>query len=590
MARDDAIGSERPGWQRHGVVVFLYFVLALIMTWPVMATPGLYIISEYMDTSTAFYNLWWFHQAVCELHTWPWTNTLINYPYDFSMAMFPMWVPYDALVLPVIEAKGAHGLPLALNIIIIISFTARGYVTFVFVRYLVQKSPPAFLAGVVLAFSPYVFWNITRVHASCLELVVLLVYFFLRTLRERDWKPAAGLSASACLLLYTSPSYTADMVLFLPLLGIYTAMREREAVLTRSTLVRLAAAAAVTLAVCSPFLYHVLSEMIKNPVPIAQPHDLRVQYSANLMGFVSPGWNLKAYSWLTQYAPYSDPELTRSHGIGGHEIFMGYVFIAAALAGAVRYFRRCFIYIVLCLLFMALSLGPSLHAGASTYAAAMPYDFFHAIFPWLRFERTPVRHLGPALVALSVPAGFGMAWLGGLLSKRRAYVFYCALFAAVLLEYNHAPLKLDRFPVPGFVEEIKSDSAPGAVLNLPHIPDIKRLAGYYHMHHEKPLIFRLVSRGMDPEVQQSAIFRYLTHPRVWLRLSGDEREKALAELKRELDTRDVRYLAAYPRFMTEKDDQGLRNLVADLQPAEVIEDNETYFVCRFERWSGTKKE
>lgn len=576
---------DRPA-RHHLLVLAAYLVLALIMTWPVIACLDRYIISEYMDTSTAFYNIWWFHQAICELQTWPWTNTLINYPYDFSMAMFPMWVPYDTLALPILEIKDAHGLPHALNMIIIVGFVLRGYVTFVFVRYLVNKSLPAFIMGTIVAFCPFVFWNVTRVHASCLELVILVVYFFLRALREQGWKPAAGLVAAACLLLYTSPSYTADMVLFLPLLGLYVAMRERETVVNKKTFTRLAVVAVLTVLICSPFLYHVVSEMIKNPAPIAQPHDLRVQYSANLIGFISPGWDLKAYAWLSQFTPYPDADLQRNHGIAGYEIFMGYVFLGAVIYGAVRYFRHSFIYLVLAMVFIVFSLGPSLHVGNHTFSATMPYDYFQALFPWLRFERTPVRHVGPALVALTVPAAFALDRLFQALSARRARLVFGVLLLAVLFEFNQSPLKLDSFPVPDFVFKIKADPQHGSVLDLPQVPDIKRLGGYYHMHHNKPLVFRLTSRGMDPKVQESALFRYTSHPRVWLQLSGKERDRAVKELVGELCERDVRYIVAYPRFMGEEDYKGLRSMVAELRPAKVLVDNESFFVCRFERWSG----
>lgn len=581
---------ERPEWQRHCLVLFVYLGLTLVMTWPVVIRPEWYVLSEHMDISTAFYNLWWFHHALCELHTWPYTNPLINYPYNFSMAMFPLWVPYDIIALPVMEAKGTHGLPLAFNMVTIVSFTLRGYVTFIFIRYLVKKTMPAFLTGLVLAFCPFVFWHITRIHASCLELLVLLAYFFIRTLQEQSWKPAAGLATAACLLLYTSPYYTADMVLFLPLLGVGLAVRKRETVLKKATLIRLAAATALTLLVCSPFIYHLVIEMIKSQVFISQPHSLRVKYSANLLGFISPGWNLQAYSSISQFTPYPDAGLARNHGIGGYEIFVGYVFLAAVIIGCVKHFRKCFIYLVIALVFVVFSLGPSIHAGTATCEIVTFYDIFHSLLPWLRLERTPVRHLGPALVALAVPAGYGFAWLGNKASEKSAYVLYGFLAAAVLLEFNQAPLKLDRFPVPGFVYEIKADPAPGSLLNLPHTPDTTRIAGYYHMHHERALIFRHISRGMDTKGQSKAILRYLVKPRMWLQLSGKERDKALDELVRELDRRDLRYLVVYPKFMEEEDYKGLRELIFELEPAEVIEDNENYFVCRFDRWSVLRLE
>ena len=48
--------------------------------------------SSPMDAASAFYNIWWFHKAICELHTSPWTNPLLDYPYGYSMIFFPVWM------------------------------------------------------------------------------------------------------------------------------------------------------------------------------------------------------------------------------------------------------------------------------------------------------------------------------------------------------------------------------------------------------------------------------------------------------------------------------------------------------------------
>jgi hypothetical protein len=138
--------------------------------------------------------------------------------------------------------------------------------------------------------------------------------------------------------------------------------------------------------------------------------------------------------------------------------------------------------------------------------------------------------------------------------------------------------------VPAYVYEIKRDPVFGSVLDLPFLPDIQRLGGYYQMHHGKPLAIQLTSRIGDPAFERSALFKYLGHPRVWLSLAGEERTTALIALKRELAERRVRYIVAYPRFMAPADREGLKRVMKELGPDSVLRQDDVYVVYRYPSW------
>lgn len=563
-----------------------YLILTLVLTWPIIADLQQYVISEYLDAATAFENLWWFHRAVCVLHTSPWFNPLINFPDGYSMIFFPIWVPYDFLALPFLHFLGADGLAPAFNLISLFSMVLSGLAMFIFVRYLTKDSGAAFVAGLALAFAPYRFWNLTRWHVTCLELVVLALYFFLRLLREHTGRAWLWFAVVISLLAYTSPNYAGDMIVALGMVLVFILVTERGKLELGPAAKRLALSAALAVLICLPLLIRLVLEVIRAPVPLGQPDALRGPFSANLLGFFLPGFNLRAYAFLAPHLPYPDFRLAREHGIAGYEIFMGWTVLIGAAVGAVKRWRNSRLFLFLAAMFILLSLGPALHVGAHTFTFPTPYRLLAPVLPWLTVDRTPVRHSAAALVAVIALAGMGISAVTQSLTPRRRRMVLVGIGAVILLEFNQAPLAVSQIPVPGFVEEIRKDPAEGSVLPLPFLPDMKRLSGFYQMRHGKPLAFQLTSRVDDPAYQHNALFRYLDHPRIWLELTGEPRAQALQELRAEMSRRQVRWLEVYPKFMEPPDMAGLKNLVPDLFPEATLIDDANYFVVRLGRESG----
>jgi hypothetical protein len=328
----------------------------------------------------------------------------------------------------------------------------------------------------------------------------------------------------------------------------------------------------------------IVKQVAHSSLPLMQPDVLRIPYSANLLGFFLPGPTLHAYAWLVPYLPYSDPGLKREFGIAGYEIFMGWFTLMLAVIGAFARRKEARPFLILSLLFLVLSLGPRVQVGEHALNFAAPYAWMEHLLPWLKVDRTPVRHSAITLIFVAALAAMGLAALSDLMKPRRRAMMQAVAAMAVALEFNQAPLKLDRIPVPAYVYEIKNDPVYGSVLDLPFLPDMQRLGGYYQMHHEKPLAIQLTSRIEDPEYANSALFTYLDHPRLWLAISGQERAEVLESLRGELKERKVRYITAYPRFMEKDDLQGLLRVMKELGPDKVLREDELYVVYRYPPW------
>ncbi len=576
--------SPRPAPGASNILyLFVFLLLSLLLTWPVATRPFDYVISEFMDVSTAFYNFLWFHHSIFVFHTSPWTNPLLDYPFGYSMAFYPMWIPYDILGLPFIMALDAQGMPLAFNFATLISTLACGFCAFLLVRHLTRDPAAALVAGAALAFCPFRLWNLTRIHVSCLELLAISFYFFLRLARESGRGPLVGFIISASLLVYTSPPYTADMAMALAIALVFLAVIEKDKVLTRATAKRVITAGAAIVVVCSPFLVRAGIEVFTMEGAV-QPEEVRAPFSANLAGFVLPGSNLRSFSFLCPGGGPHSAWVSREHGIFGYEVFLGYSVLTLALLGVVFRRRQARLWLILAALFMLMSLGPVLHAGPVSFDLSMPYEWMASVLPWLRLERSPVRHLGVAMVCLIALSGMGLAAARQRLQGFRRTGLTLVALAAVLLEFNQAPLDLSRIPVPAFVKELRDDPAPGAVLDLPLISEIRRLAGYYHMHHMRPLAYQPTAKGHDPSFSTTAIYRCLQHPGQWLDMTSGRKKECVNDLQVEYKRRKIRYVVVFPRFMDKKDLAAATDILPRLGPHKLIKDSELYKVYRYEQW------
>ena len=237
-------------------------------------------------------------------------------------------------------------------------------------------------------------------------------------------------------------------------------------------------------------------------------------------------------------------------------------------------------FVALAAVFLILSLGPRLHVGAHTFGFSAPYEWASAVLPWLKIDRTPARHAVVALVCMVALAGYGFAELRRRLPDR-ARTLAALASVLVVLEFNQAPLPLNQYPIPEFVETVRTDPVFGSVLDLPYLPDLKRFAGIYQVHHGKPLAFQLTSRIDDPGYQAGALFRWLDQPAIWTVLDGPERDSALAELRAEMARRKLRYIVAYPKFIEPGNLAGLEIVLDAIGPHEVLRKDTVYWVYRY---------
>ncbi|MCS7260547.1 MAG: hypothetical protein NZ765_07165, partial [Anaerolineae bacterium] len=199
----------------HLIILFLYLLLALVLTWPLAAhlvnhVPGSPVWA--FDEFTFVWNMWWFKFSLLDLQRSPLHSDYIFYPLGIDLVLYTYNLFNAAFGLPL---QLLLPLPLASNLVILTAYVLSGYGGYLLLRYLLgrqsneqgnswQLHGAAFVAGAVYAFaaSRMVYAAIGHYDMLTAEWFPFYALFFLKTLREPGYKNPvlAGLCAAFALL------------------------------------------------------------------------------------------------------------------------------------------------------------------------------------------------------------------------------------------------------------------------------------------------------------------------------------------------------------------------------------------------------
>ena len=478
----------------HTIVLALYLVLALLLTFPLVTQFGDHVpgtTTWSLDEYGYVWNNWWLKYAVFDLGTNPFQTNYIFYPIGTSLVLYTFTLLHVLLGLPV---QFAFGLIPASNAELLFAFVMSAYGTFLLVGYLIRNSRfeirnfqsaplnfefgilnsefAAFVAGAVFAFASnrFVYASLGHYNVVATEWMPFYILFLVKTVHEPKWSNALLAGAFAAFALYVE---TTDGVL-LALFTLLYLLFEWRAVRTRVVLARLVGVGATAALVFAPLLVSTLGELFNS-------------------GYALPGWG-HAEKLLVDlfgfFTPTSLHPLNRNwvqeldqvrqgtaRFIDVNTVFVGYVTLALALVAAVRYWKTLKVWAVSALAFGVLSLGPLLHInGQSLFdldglqvTFPLPFLLLHYI-PLLKENRVPNRFSVLVMLSLAVLVGFAVAWTSQKLkakSQKLALLLPFAFLLLILFEHLSIPLPLTDARVPEVYAQIAREPGDFAVLTLP---------------------------------------------------------------------------------------------------------------------------
>lgn len=479
-------GRQRKARQRETILVLLvYILLTVIMTWPLAARLGTHLAGGRDDLWMHQWTFWWAKQSIMEGRS-PFYTDLLFYPrgvslisHNFAWLNIAAWLPLQAIV----------GSVTAYNLILMAVFALNGFAMYLLAREATGSKPAAFIGGLVYGFWPYVLS-----HHDHPNLVVIcwipLVLLYLRRMLKGGQKRDALLAA--LFLFLTGLTRWHLLIMGGVVVGLYLlhkCLREK-ACRTRRNLGLLMLVGLVAGMPLVP---------LAAPIAIAQltwasPEDILIDEQT--MGQT----DLLAYVLPSRYHPLWGKTVVRlyeSFNVNQFYVaFLGYTTIALAFYGTVRSWPQARFWVLVAAVYVALALGPQLRFNGQLYPQVpMPYRLVGDLW-FVRILRKPDR--------FNIFLGLPMAMLASLgteaLLRQRLFGQHPALLVGavgILISGEYCPIPYLTAPSasPAWYNELAREPDHFAVLDLPtHSHTFDKQYMFYQTTHGKPLVVGHVSR------------------------------------------------------------------------------------------------
>ncbi len=477
---------------QYGSVYLFYFILACIMTWPLITHLDNSLAGGFLTDAYQISRHSWSIKHSLQNGTSPFDQYLMAYPDGMSGALiwanpfqfFPVW--FFDIFLP---------LPLAYNLTLLLRLALNGWAMFFLVRYLTKGNVYAsLLAGTIFLTYPAVQGRIYGGHLGVLFLWPMPLYLYsIYKIGESSRRLYIGLGVLFCLIAPLGNTsmfifYVLPIVAMLHLYQLFT----RQWLWFRRSLIT----TALGLLGALIFLGPLMLENANNPQFNTDIGGI-VRYSADILSLVTPSFEHPVYGNM-QY----------THEVLGISLVegMAYVGIIPLLLAIWSVFRQPVSRWLLFLLLAAwiLSLGPllkyqnelitvhftSLEGETWESYVSLPLAWIQNL-PILSQARTPGRFSFVIGFSIAVLAGYGLA---DVLKRWQALLprllLTNILVVGVVVDYQsfwQMPYVDGTYPAG--ITDLQDDEDIRSVFNVPwDNPILTKIGMYYQTAHEKPIV------------------------------------------------------------------------------------------------------
>jgi len=471
--------------QSTAVVLLVYALLTVLMTWPLAAQLGTLVPAGVgNDVSVHLWTFWWVKQAIKEGHNPFYTNFLF-YPYGVSLAYHNIAWLNIAVWLPLQAIMGGYT---AYSLVFMGFIALNGCAMYFLAREWTGSAAAAFIAGLI-----YGFWPFTLSRSGQPNIIVVcwipLALLYLRRTVEKGHKRDAVLTA--IFLVLTGMARWHLLIMGGVIVGLYLlykCLTDSDCRTWRT----------FGLLMLIGLLVMILLAPLAAPIIIAQmtqanPEDIFIdkqsRHQTDLLAYVFPNHNLSLWGRVASRLGKINTQ--------DRVPFLGYTAIILAFYGMMKNWRSTRFWVLVAMVYLALALGPQLRFYNRVYPQVpMPYRLVGDLF-FIRVLRMPNRFN----VFLGLPFGM-LAALGvrALLQGRRfgqkPVLLIGTLGVLILGEYCLVPYRTLRPVVPVWYKQLAAREPDHfAVLDVPMAPRYydKRYILYQTVH-GKPMLEGHVSR------------------------------------------------------------------------------------------------
>lgn len=245
---------------RHLPALVLFAVLTGVLAFPLVASLGTAVPGWEGDNLYYVRATWWMKHALLDLGVSPFFDPTAYYPVGQPTGRSDMSAANTVLALPV---TAVFGPVVAYNVVLLFSFVATGFFTYLWVGRLTGRRSAGLLAGTIAAFLPLRFAHLVgHLTQVTTQWVPFSLWAFERFLERHTLRRATLLGLGVGLVALGCWYYGYGLALLLPVYGLLRTWPDRAVWRRPAWWMGILAGAAVALVLVLPFL-----------VPMARLHE-----------------------------------------------------------------------------------------------------------------------------------------------------------------------------------------------------------------------------------------------------------------------------------------------------------------------------
>ncbi|MCE7986332.1 MAG: hypothetical protein DYG89_34595 [Caldilinea sp. CFX5] len=482
----------------HTVVLAVYTLAALLLTWPLFRHFTTHVPGDGIDDPSLAWNLWWIKERLIDQRNLDIFHVdWMFHPININLGFYTLTPLNGFLSVPF---QTAFSLIIASNLILLSSFVIGGFGAYLLATQelktqnvnLKQVTLAAFCAGFVYAFasSKLFYVSLGQFNIASSQWVPFCALYLLRLSRATSWRSGLHNACLAGLFLtlqaWAELTYASFLLIFAALVFLWSLFTGSRNTQHPSTLLRASVSRVMNFIICgfvfaigiAPFLWAMIPDLRREGDFFASGGGFADTFSADLAGYLLPT-RLHPFfgDWVIGLSFPNDK---------GQQIFLGYSVMLLAIIGSVALARRSqqrwwgAFWLVATLFFGWMTLGAQVRWLGDPLPISGPFDLVSRL-PFFSGNRYPSRYSVLLLLCVAVLVGAGVAWLLQRVEDRktgrqedkktRSGVWRRGAVGGVvmlfLLEHLSIPLPLSDFRTPPLYERLAAEPGDFAVLELP---------------------------------------------------------------------------------------------------------------------------
>ncbi|MBN1876730.1 MAG: hypothetical protein JXA33_21075 [Anaerolineae bacterium] len=471
---------QRSPWWVDVIVIILYSVLTIVMTYPLILRLNSDFAGQNIDVWINPWATWWTEKALTSGQDLYYTNMLF-YPDGVSLVFHSFSHINSAIAVllrPWLGNLGAH------NATVLLAHMLSGYAMFCLTRYITSSPIASFLSGLIFAFYPYRMAESVHPVLYSTQWMPLYLLSLIRLIKEKHKPNILFAALFFCLTALSSLHLMIFTTFMTGLYFCYLILFERQHI-TRTTLIHLAIMISLTGLLLSPYLYPLVKEFLSTP-HTGIGIDLEGGQGNDLIAFFLPAEQHPIFGQFTTSIHAKIKNVRAA--------YIGITVMILSVVGALKNWKHARFWILLTLTSVLLSLHPDVQVAGQHLGIMLPWSN-----PIVGLLHNPFRFNLLIGLALAVTGGLGFSYLLKIFRQRYAiwvWPLTIGTMGILLFEYLYLPFPTTPAIVPDYYRQIATTPGKGAILELPmgHYPHYYL---FYQMTHNRPLVEGHVSRTPD---------------------------------------------------------------------------------------------